>query len=78
MINGTSNGGNLIISTAMAIKRLGISKAGLYKWINQGHVKQRVYSYRGRIYKGFKDTEIDALSRKLNKKEWSRGKSLLR
>ena len=66
-----------IIPTKEAIKRLGISKAGLYKWIKKKVLVKRTYRWGGRIYHGFKDKEIDELKKRLKHKGWTRGMSLI-
>jgi predicted site-specific integrase-resolvase len=67
----------MILATKDVLKKLRISKAGLYKWIKAGKITQRTYRWGGRVYKGFKDTEIDELAKRIDKKGWKRGKSLI-
>jgi predicted DNA-binding transcriptional regulator AlpA len=61
-------GGDLaILSTGQVLDILKISKAGLYKWIKSGKVVVREFKWGGRTFKGFKDTEIEELAKRMKK-----------
>jgi predicted site-specific integrase-resolvase len=76
--NSLPDGGNVAILPQVEVLRiLKISKPTMKKWIENGDIKPRVWKFAGRVHRGYKDTEIEALAARI-KKQREPGKSLLK
>jgi len=71
-----NKGDFILLSSTEVMRRLGITKVTLYKWVSLRKVKCRRYQIGGRAYNGFDEKEIARLEKVVSRK-WKRGHSKL-
>lgn len=60
--------GELMLSTGQVLKRLGVTRMTLYKWILLKKIKARRHEIGGRVFLEFDPTEVDRVAAKMKEK----------